>query len=63
MIKYLFILFILFSCSYPDIDTVPKFENMGVSIYDYIDLCKLTNSGNEEPIDCFKELKKVINRL
>ena len=60
---YLIIFIILASCSYPDIDSVPKFDNMQVSIQDSIDICKLGKSENESFADCFDELLKIINRL
>lgn len=52
MIKYILILFfILNSCAYPDIDSVPEFDNMYISIQDSIELCKLSNSDNDKNND------------
>ena len=57
----LFIL--LISCSYPDIDTVPSFNNMKISIQDSIDICKLVKTPNEDFSECFIELIQITNRL
>ena len=62
--KYLFIiLFLIISCSYPDIDTVPDFSSLYVSMQDSIDLCKISNSDKEIKEDCYKDLKNIINGL
>ena len=62
--KYLFIiLFLIISCSYPDIDTVPDFSSLYVSMQDSIDLCKISNSDKENKQDCYKDLKNIINGL
>ena len=59
-----FIIFILIaSCSYPDIDTVPKFNNMQISLQDSIDICKLGKAPDEDFSECFKELIEITNRL
>ena len=62
-LAYLIIFVLLVSCSYPDIDTVPKFDNMQISIQDSIDVCVLGKDVNEDFSDCFKELLQIINRL
>ena len=62
--KYLFIiLFLIISCSYPDIDTVPDFSSLYVSMQDSIDLCKISNSDKENKEDCYKDLKNIIKGL
>ena len=60
---YLFLFILLISCSYPDIDTVPSFNNMQISIQDSIDICKLGKAPNEDFSGCFKELIQITNRL
>ena len=62
-LAYLIIFILLVSCSYPDIDTVPKFDNMQISIQDSIDVCILGKDVNEDFSDCFIELLEIINRL
>ncbi len=60
---YLTIFILLASCGYPDIDTIPKFNNMQISIQDSIDICKLGKSEYEDFSDCFDELLMITNRL
>ncbi len=58
--KYLFYLFILIffsTCGYPDIDTVPKFDELTLTKEESIDLCKLSSSDNEEINKCIKSLE------
>ena len=65
MYKRIVILFLLliFSCNYPDIDSVPEFDSLDISIDENIDLCKIKNKNNSIQDDCFKELNKIYNRL
>ena len=51
---YLVFLFLLLSCGYPDIDTVPDFKDLSISEKEAIDLCKLNNSDNEKIANCIK---------
>ena len=60
---FIIILFLFSSCSYPDIDTVPNFNNMNITMQDSIELCKLSNSVNGEIATCFEQLNKITNRL
>ena len=60
---YLIIFILIASCSYPDIDTVPKFNNMQISLQDSIDICKLGKAPDEDFSECFKELIEITNRL
>ena len=60
---FIILLFFLSSCSYPDIDTVPNFNNMNITMQDSIELCKLSNSDNGEIATCFVQLNKITNRL
>ena len=64
MFKF-FIILLLFlsSCSYPDIDTVPDFNNMNITLQDEIELCKISNSDNGQIAKCFEQLNKITNRL
>ena len=57
------ILFLIISCSYPDIDSVPDFKSLDISIQESIDLCKISNSDKKNNEDCYKELKNIINGL
>lgn len=52
--KYLILFFIFFisSCGYPDIDSVPNFENLIITEEEAIDLCKLNNTDKNELLNC-----------
>ena len=54
--KYITILFffLLISCAYPDIDSVPDFNDnkLEISEEEAIDLCKLSNTNNIELMKC-----------
>ena len=43
---------LLVSCGYPDIDSVPNFENLIMSEQEAIDLCKLTNADRIDLMKC-----------
>ena len=60
---FLIILFFIISCSYPDIDSVPNFGSLTISMQESIDLCKISNSDKENTEDCYKDLKNIINGL
>ena len=49
------ILLILFSCGYPDIDSVPTFNNLKLSDEELFDLCQLSSSDKSEIDKCIKE--------
>jgi len=57
------IFFLVTSCNYPDIDSVPDFESLNISMHESIDLCKISNSDKENKEDCYKDLKNIINGL
>lgn len=57
------IIFFLYSCGYPDVDSVPKFKNMNITMQDSIELCKITKSDIKTESSCYEELNKIINRL
>tara|TARA_B110000116_G_C16645354_1_gene494809 strand:+ start:459 stop:650 length:192 start_codon:yes stop_codon:yes gene_type:complete len=52
----LIIFFISFSCGYPDIDTVPNFNNVIITDEEAIDLCKLSNTDKKELSKCLDDL-------
>ena len=51
---FLIFLFLLLSCGYPDIDTVPDFKNVNITEKETIDLCEINNSDNEQIANCLK---------
>ena len=51
---FLIFLFLLSSCGYPDIDTVPNFKDVSITEKEAIDLCKINNSDNEQITKCLK---------
>ena len=56
MIKlFLIFLFLLISCTYPDIDTVPDFKDVIITEEESIDLCKINKSVNDQ-IDCILKI-------
>ena len=64
MVKITLILLIfVVSCQYPDIDTVPKFDSLNLSIEEIIDKCKNQNINKSEQEDCFKKINEINNRL
>ena len=59
MIKLFFIfLFLLVSCGYPDIDSVPDFKDLKITEEESIDLCKINNSDNEQISMCLINITK-----
>ena len=54
-------LFLLSSCAYPDIDTVPDFKDVKITEKESIDLCKINNSDNEQITKCLEEINKTEN--
>ena len=51
-----FIFLFILSCGYPDIDSVPNFENLIITREESIDLCKLSNTDNEEINECLNDI-------
>ena len=49
---YLLFFIIFISCAYPDIDSVPDFENLVITKEEAIDLCNLTNTVNKSLSNC-----------
>ena len=50
-----YILLLLSSCGYPDIDSVPSFEELKLSDEELFDLCQLSSSDKSEIDNCIKE--------
>ena len=53
---YIILLFFLSTCGYPDIDTVPNFDNVNITKEESIDLCKISNSDSELVEKCIEEI-------
>ena len=49
------ILITLFSCSYPDIDSVPDFKDLKLSKEELFDLCQLSSNDKKDIDACIKE--------
>ena len=52
-----FILLLLVSCGYPDIDSVPSFNELKLSDEELFDLCQLSSSDKSEIDNCIKEMQ------
>jgi len=50
-----FILFSLYSCGYPDIDSVPSFSELNLTDEELFDLCQLSSNDKSEIDNCIKE--------
>ena len=50
-----FILFLLVSCGYPDIDSVPSFKELKLSDEELFDLCQLNSTDKNKIDNCIKE--------
>ena len=55
---FLIFIFLLVSCAYPDIDTVPDFKDVIITEEEAIDLCKIDNSDNEQITTCLEKINK-----
>ena len=49
------ILLLLVSCGYPDIDSVPSFNELKLSDEELFDLCQLSSSDKGEIENCIRE--------
>ena len=49
------IIITLYSCSYPDIDSVPSFKDLKLSKEELFDLCQLSSNDKKEIDTCIKE--------
>ena len=58
-----FLLFLVFvsSCGYPDIDSVPDFDNVVIKEEESIELCNLTNTDKKGLSECLKKINKLDN--
>ena len=54
-IIFSFILLLLVSCGYPDIDSVPSFKDLKLSDEELFDLCQLSSSDKSEIDNCIKK--------
>ena len=64
ILLFFILIFSLFSCKYPDIDTVPNFDSLNISMEERLDKCKIKRHGNNDEEDCInEETKNIINRL
>ena len=50
-----FVLFLLVSCGYPDIDSVPSFNDLKLTDEELFDLCQLNSTDKSEVDNCIKE--------
>ena len=50
-----FIILLLVSCGYPDIDSVPSFNELKLNDEELFDLCQLSSSDKSEIDNCIKE--------
>ena len=64
ILLFFILIFSLFSCKYPDIDTVPNFDSLNISMEESLDKCKIKRHGINDEEDCInEETKNIINRL
>tara|TARA_Y100001970_G_C13520098_1_gene502541 strand:+ start:152 stop:340 length:189 start_codon:yes stop_codon:yes gene_type:complete len=57
--KYCLLLLIflsLYACGYPDIDSVPDFDDLVITKEEAIDLCNLSNTDKKDLTDCLKKI-------
>mgnify|MGYP006210804343 CR=1 FL=1 len=52
-----FILFFLYSCGYPDIDSVPNFKDTKLTAGELFDLCQITSTDKKDLNTCLKKNK------
>ena len=60
---FILLLLLLISCAYPDIDTVPKFDSVNITLQESIDLCKVGSDYNSDLSKCLEEINQIVNRL
>tara|TARA_B100000029_G_C16915546_1_gene719381 strand:+ start:143 stop:334 length:192 start_codon:yes stop_codon:yes gene_type:complete len=58
MKKLLLFFFFLSSCGYPDIDSVPNFKELDLTVEEIIDLCQLSSNDKSEIEICIEEKQK-----
>ena len=54
-IIFFLVLLTLFSCGYPDIDSVPSFKDLKLNDEELFDLCQLNSTDKSEFDNCIKE--------
>ena len=59
---FLSLYLLILSCSYPDIDSVPDFEDLVITKKESIDLCKLTNTVNKSLSTCLDKIENNQNK-
>ena len=52
-----FLLFYITSCGYPDIDSVPNFNELKLNDEELFDLCQLSSTDKSEIDNCIIEKK------
>ena len=53
---FIILIFIpLFSCSYPDIDSVPNFKDLKLTKQELFDLCQLSSDDKKDIDTCIEE--------
>ncbi len=57
-ILILFFLFLVPSCGYPDIDSVPNFKEVDITEDEIIELCQLSSTDKSEIDTCIIEKSK-----
>jgi len=55
----LIILIFIISCGYPDIDTVPSFDELNLTEEESIDLCKLSSTDKVVVNKCLELIKNI----
>ena len=56
IIYLFFVIMLIHSCGHPDIDSVPKFEDVKLSKEEAIDLCNISNTDKIEIDKCLNEI-------
>ena len=57
IILSIFIIILIISCGYPDIYSVPNFDDIKLSDEEALDLCKISNADKKEIDKCINELE------
>tara|TARA_B100000029_G_C17424435_1_gene905522 strand:- start:509 stop:682 length:174 start_codon:yes stop_codon:yes gene_type:complete len=50
-----FLIIGVYSCGYPDIDSVPSFKNISLTEEELFDLCQLSSNDKSEIDNCIKK--------
>ena len=53
-----FFLICLYSCAYPEIDSVPNFKELKLTNQELFDLCQLSSTDKSEIDKCIKDKKE-----